>query len=113
MYVYNAGALLSVEKKEGLYQQRHCILRVLSNETILLVIISIFQNCFCLCICLFKVYFQMLGCSGHQSLTSGMELKKNILVSGNADSTVKVGRHRWSIMLCSHSILSFLCTFNL
>ena len=29
--------------------------------------------------------------AGHQSLTSGMELKKNILVSGNADSTVKVG----------------------
>ena len=27
---------------------------------------------------------------GHQSLTSGMELKDNILVSGNADSTVKV-----------------------
>lgn len=30
---------------------------------------------------------------GHQSLTSGMELKNNILVSGNADSTVKV----WNI----------------
>lgn len=30
---------------------------------------------------------------GHQSLTSGMELKDNILVSGNADSTVKV----WNI----------------
>ena len=29
-------------------------------------------------------------CTGHQSLTSGMELKKNVLVSGNADSTVKV-----------------------
>ena len=28
--------------------------------------------------------------TGHQSLTSGMELKKNILVSGNADSTFKV-----------------------
>lgn len=27
---------------------------------------------------------------GHQSLTSGLELKNNILVSGNADSTVKV-----------------------
>lgn len=27
---------------------------------------------------------------GHQSLTSGMELRQNILVSGNADSTVKV-----------------------
>ena len=27
---------------------------------------------------------------GHQSLTSGMELKDNILVSGNADSTVKI-----------------------
>lgn len=27
---------------------------------------------------------------GHQSLTSGLELKDNILVSGNADSTVKV-----------------------
>lgn len=31
---------------------------------------------------------------GHQSLTSGMELKNNILVSGNADSTVKV----WDII---------------
>ena len=29
--------------------------------------------------------------AGHQSLTSGMELKSNTLVSGNADSTVKVG----------------------
>lgn len=27
---------------------------------------------------------------GHQSLTSGMELRENILVSGNADSTVKI-----------------------
>lgn len=31
---------------------------------------------------------------GHQSLTSGMELRNNILVSGNADSTVKV----WDII---------------
>lgn len=31
---------------------------------------------------------------GHQSLTSGMELKNNILISGNADSTVKV----WDIL---------------
>lgn len=31
---------------------------------------------------------------GHQSLTSGMELRQNILVSGNADSTVKV----WDIV---------------
>lgn len=31
---------------------------------------------------------------GHQSLTSGMELKDNILVSGNADSTVKI----WDIL---------------
>lgn len=31
---------------------------------------------------------------GHQSLTSGMELRNNILVSGNADSTVKV----WDIV---------------
>ncbi len=29
-------------------------------------------------------------CIGHQSLTSAMELQGNILVSGNADSTVKV-----------------------
>ena len=28
--------------------------------------------------------------TGHQSLTSGMVLKNNTLVSGNADSTVKV-----------------------
>jgi F-box/WD-40 domain protein 7 len=27
---------------------------------------------------------------GHQSLTSGMELRNNMLVSGNADSTVKI-----------------------
>ena len=27
---------------------------------------------------------------GHQSLTSGMQLRGNILVSGNADSTIKV-----------------------
>ena len=27
---------------------------------------------------------------GHQSLTSGMELRGNLLVSGNADSTVKI-----------------------
>lgn len=27
---------------------------------------------------------------GHQSLTSGMELRDNLLVSGNADSTVKI-----------------------
>lgn len=31
---------------------------------------------------------------GHQSLTSGMELRNDILVSGNADSTVKV----WNIV---------------
>ena len=31
-----------------------------------------------------------LPCLGHQSLTSGMQLRKNILVSGNADSNVKV-----------------------
>lgn len=28
--------------------------------------------------------------TGHQSLTSGMQLRGNILVSGNADSTIKV-----------------------
>lgn len=39
---------------------------------------------------------------GHQSLTSGMELKNNILVSGNADSTVKV----WDIL--SGQLLSTL-----
>ena len=39
---------------------------------------------------------------GHQSLTSGMELRENILVSGNADSTVKV----WNIMTgqCLHTL---------
>lgn len=31
--------------------------------------------------------------AGHQSLTSGMELKSNTLVSGNADSTVKVSNY--------------------
>jgi len=49
---------------------------------------------------------------GHQSLTSGMELRDNILVSGNADSTVKV----WNITtgqclqtlqgLCLHDIIT-------
>ena len=34
---------------------------------------------------------------GHQSLTSGMELKSNTLVSGNADSTVKVRLMGFSI----------------
>jgi F-box and WD-40 domain protein 7 len=31
--------------------------------------------------------------TGHLSLTSGMQLRGNILVSGNADSTVKI----WNI----------------
>lgn len=43
-----------------------------------------------------KFYFQYFNrvhyAAGHQSLTSGMELKSNTLVSGNADSTVKVRR---------------------
>ena len=34
-------------------------------------------------------------CAGHQSLTSGMEMKRNVLVSGNADSTVKVSHTPW------------------
>ncbi|KAK6291620.1 hypothetical protein J4Q44_G00374040, partial [Coregonus suidteri] len=40
--------------------------------------------------------------TGHQSLTSGMELKNNILVSGNADSTVRV----WDIRTgqCLHTL---------
>ncbi|KAI8430555.1 hypothetical protein MSG28_000785 [Choristoneura fumiferana] len=40
--------------------------------------------------------------TGHQSLTSGMELHSNILVSGNADSTVKV----WDITTghCLHTL---------
>ena len=38
----------------------------------------------CLCLC---VFVRLIG---HQSLTSAMELKGNTLVSGNADSTVKV-----------------------
>ncbi|XP_033970193.1 F-box/WD repeat-containing protein 7-like [Trematomus bernacchii] len=40
--------------------------------------------------------------TGHQSLTSGMELRENILVSGNADSTVRV----WDIQSgkCLHTL---------
>ena len=37
--------------------------------------------------------------AGHQSLTSGMELKSNTLVSGNADSTVKVNKQTWIFYL--------------
>ena len=39
---------------------------------------------------------------GHQSLTSGMVLKNNYLVSGNADSTVKI----WDIISgkCLHTL---------
>ena len=43
--------------------------------------------CVCVCVCVLCVCMCAIG---HQSLTSGMELRKNILVSGNADSTVKV-----------------------
>ena len=49
-----------------------------------------------------KVYahlFDGVHCiTGHQSLTSGMELKSNTLVSGNADSTVKVS----GLVVCSY-----------
>lgn len=40
--------------------------------------------------------------TGHQSLTSGMELRDNVLVSGNADSTVRV----WDIRTgqCLHTL---------
>lgn len=40
--------------------------------------------------------------TGHQSLTSGMELRDNVLVSGNADSTVRV----WDIQTgqCLHML---------
>lgn len=40
--------------------------------------------------------------TGHQSLTSGMELRDNVLVSGNADSTVRV----WDIRTgqCLHML---------
>lgn len=40
--------------------------------------------------------------TGHQSLTSGMELRDNILVSGNADSTVRV----WDVRTgrCLHTL---------
>ena len=47
---------------------------------------------------------------GHQSLTSGMELRNNILVSGNADSTVKV----WDIISgkCLQTLSGKLNFFN-
>lgn len=40
--------------------------------------------------------------TGHLSLTSGMQLRGNILVSGNADSTVKI----WNIESgkCLHTL---------
>lgn len=46
---------------------------------------------------------------GHQSLTSGMELRNNILVSGNADSTVKV----WDIITgrCLQTLSGILLYF--
>lgn len=50
--------------------------------------------------------FSLGGCvhtlTGHQSLTSGMELRNNVLVSGNADSTVRV----WDIRTghCLHTL---------
>lgn len=50
--------------------------------------------------------FPLGGCvhtlTGHQSLTSGMELRDNILVSGNADSTVRV----WDVRTghCLHTL---------
>jgi len=39
---------------------------------------------------------------GHQYLTSSMELRDNILVSGNGDSTVKI----WDILTgkCLHTL---------
>ena len=39
---------------------------------------------------------------GHHSLTSGMQIKNDILVSGNADSTVKI----WSLKTgeCIHTL---------
>ena len=47
---------------------------------------------------------------GHQSLTSGMELKDNILVSGNADSTVKV----WDITTgqCLQTLQGMKCVIE-
>ena len=38
---------------------------------------------------------------GHQSLTSGMQLRKNILVSGNADSNVKVYNVNFTLSIAS------------
>lgn len=48
--------------------------------------------------------------TGHQSLTSGMELKDNILVSGNADSTVKI----WDIKTgqCLQTLQGMLTKFS-
>jgi len=48
---------------------------------------------------------------GHQSLTSGMELRDNILVSGNADSTVKV----WDILTgqCLQTLSGKYLSFNI
>ncbi len=42
---------------------------------------------------------------GHQSLTSGMQLRGNILVSGNADASVKVGLEGgklWEVVCLSY-----------
>ena len=45
---------------------------------------------------------------GHQSLTSGMQLRKNILVSGNADSNVKVNFIHVQIRTCITSKYNIL-----
>jgi F-box/WD-40 domain protein 7 len=48
--------------------------------------------------------------TGHLSLTSGMQLRGNILVSGNADSTVKI----WNIESgkCLHTLAGKKNLFN-
>ena len=51
---------------------------------ILHVLVQCRMYMFNVCMCTMYVHV------GHQSLTSGMQLRKNILVSGNADSNVKV-----------------------
>ena len=55
--------------------------------------------------------------TGHQSLTSAMELKGNILVSGNADSTVKVSLIMIIIFTqfcesCSVCVCLSLCVYS-
>lgn len=48
---------------------------------------------------------------GHQSLTSGMQLRGNILVSGNADSTIKACVLLWYFLILNSFYINFVNFF--